>query len=79
MGPPKLEISPCCIAIRENSQTTFRGVINGKAGKAAALPKFSNTLTLSQWGEGADYAQPLALPHLIFFGITPLTLTRRGR
>ena len=33
-----------------------RGVIYGKAGKAAALPKFSDTLTLSQlW---ADYAQP---------------------
>ena len=25
----------------------FRGVINGKAGKAAALPKFSDTLSLS--------------------------------
>ena len=32
-----------------------RGVINGKAGKAAALPKFSDTLTLSQ-PRGADYA-----------------------
>ena len=32
--------------------TKFRGVINGKAGKAAALPKFSDTLTLSQPGEG---------------------------
>ena len=40
----------------------FRGVINGKAGKAAALPKFSDMLTLSQ-PEGADYAHPLALPH----------------
>ena len=29
----------------------YRGVINGKAGKAAALPKFSNALTLSQPGE----------------------------
>ena len=38
----------------------FRGVINGKADKAAALPKFSDTLTLSQPG-GADYAHPLAL------------------
>jgi hypothetical protein len=37
-----------------------RGVINGKAGKATALPKFSDTLTLSQ-PEGADYAGPLAL------------------
>ena len=41
--------------------------------KAVALPKFSDTLTLSQLGE-ADYAQPLALPHLIFFMITPLHL-----
>ena len=38
----------------------FRGVINGKAGKAATLPKFSDALTLSQPG-GADYAHPLAL------------------
>ena len=28
----------------------FRGVINGKAGKTAALPKFSDTLTLSHSG-----------------------------
>jgi hypothetical protein len=34
----------------------YRGVINGKAGKAR--------LTLSQPGEGADYAHPLALPNL---------------
>ena len=40
-----------------------RGVINGKTGKAAALPNFSDTLTLSQ-SEGADYAQLLALHHL---------------
>ena len=33
---------------------------NGKAGEAAALPKFSDTLTLSQ-PEGTDYADPLAL------------------
>ena len=44
----------------------YRGVINGEAGKAAALPKFSDKLTLSQ-SRGADYAQPLALPHLKFF------------
>ena len=42
-----------------------RGVINGNAGKAGALPKFSDTLTLSQSGE-ADYAQPMALPCLFF-------------
>ena len=32
----------------------YKGVINGKAGKTAALPKFSDTLTLSQ-SRGADY------------------------
>jgi hypothetical protein len=48
-----------------------RGVIDGKLGKAAALHKFPNTLTLSQ-SKGANYAQPLALPHLIFFMIMPL-------
>ena len=43
----------------------FRGVINGKAGKAAALPKFSDTLViLSQLGRGADYAHILTLPCL---------------
>ena len=52
----------------------YRGVINGKAGKAAALPKVSDTLTLSQ-SRGADYAQPMALPHLHFLLITPLTIT----
>jgi hypothetical protein len=45
-----------------------RDVINGKA---ATLTKFSDALTLSQpWG--TDYAQPLALPHLKYFVITPL-------
>ena len=50
-----------------------RGVINGKAGKKAALPKFSNALTLSQPGR-ADSAQPLALPYLEFFVSTPLEM-----
>ena len=52
-----------------------RGAINGEAGKAAALLKFSDTLTLSQPG-WADYDQPLALPHLKFFVITPLNRIR---
>ena len=43
-----------------------RGVNNGKAGKAAALPKFSDMLTLSQ-PRVADYAHPLALPHQKMF------------
>jgi hypothetical protein len=34
----------------------FRGVINGVAGKEAALPKFSDMLTLSQEGGGAETA-----------------------
>ena len=36
----------------------YRGKINGKAGKAgkaAALPKFSGTLTLSQLGRGGAH------------------------
>ena len=48
---------------------------NGKLGKAAALPKFSDTLTLSQ-SSGADYAQPMALPHLNFLVITSLTINQ---
>ena len=37
-----------------------------KGGNAAASPKFSDMLTLSQSG-GADYAHPLALPRPNFF------------
>lgn len=39
-----------------------------------ALSKFSDTLTLSQPGpeEGADYAHPLALPHLKISLISPV-------
>ena len=44
-------------------QDLDRGVIIIKAGKAAALPKFSDVLTLSQ-PRGVDYAHPLALPCL---------------
>ena len=43
-----------------------RGLINGKAGKATALPKFSDMLTLFKSG-GADYDQPMALSHLKIF------------
>jgi hypothetical protein len=42
----------------------YRGIINSKAvkaGKAAALAKFSDTVTLSQSG-GADYAIGFASP-----------------
>ena len=38
-------------------------MISGNVGKAAALPKCSDSLALSQL-LGADYAQPLALPDL---------------
>ena len=51
------------LACRFDPLNKGRGVINGKAGKAAALPKFLDALTLSQSG-AADYAQPLALPYL---------------
>ena len=40
-----------------------QGLINGKAGKAAALLKLSDMLTPSYPG-GTDYAHPLALPCL---------------
>jgi hypothetical protein len=46
-------------------------VINGKAGKSAALTKFSDTLTLSQ-PKRADYAHPLELPCLKNSEIMPL-------
>ena len=46
--------------ILHSDSAQCRGVINGKAGKAAALPKFSDTLFLSQ-PEGAEYAHPLDL------------------
>ena len=40
----------------------IRGVINGKAAKAAALPKFSDMLTLSRSGPGgAHYPHPVVL------------------
>ena len=42
------------------------GVINGKAGKVAVLPKFSDMLTQSL-PRGADYDHSLALPHLKFY------------
>ena len=50
-----------------------RGVINGKTGKAVAIPKFSDMLTLSQTG-GADYAHPLALLALKNSLIMPLQM-----
>jgi hypothetical protein len=49
-----------------------RGVINGKAGKAATLPKFSDTLTLSQPEREEDYAHSLAPPRLKFSMLTHL-------
>ena len=51
-------ISPSWLGIEliENpNSANGKGVINGKAGKAVALPKFSDTLILSEPGE-ADYA-----------------------
>ena len=49
----------------------FRGVINGKAGKAAALSKFSDTLTLSQSGLGV---QIMSNQPKIFHVYTPAIL-----
>ena len=46
-----------------------RGVINGKTGKGYLAYIF---WYIDPIREGADYGQPLALPHLNFFVITPL-------
>jgi hypothetical protein len=49
----------------------FRGIINGKAGKVAALPKFFRYINPIST-RGADYGHTLALPHLnIFREYTP--------
>ena len=65
-------VSSCiCYVLASLTSLESSGVINGKTGKAAALPKFLDKLTLSQSG-GADYAKPLALPHLKISVITPL-------
>ena len=48
--------------IENPNSANGKGVINGKAGKAAALPKFSDTLTLSQSGGVGRW--PFALPCL---------------
>ena len=42
------EISYHCKMEKLEPQFIYRGVINGKADKATALPTFSDTLTLSQ-------------------------------
>ena len=68
-----VKINKCRAFVHSEYKKMYRGKINGKAGKAAALPKFSYMLTLSK-SRGADYAQPLALPHLKFFLITLLRL-----
>ena len=47
----------------------MRDVINGQAGKPAALSKVNPILTRI-----ADYAQPLALPHLKYFVIKSLLI-----
>ena len=50
----------------ELNSVIFRGLINGKEGKAAALPKFLDMLTLSQpeGGGGGTLCPPIgfALP-----------------
>ena len=53
--------------------SVIRDAINGKAGKAAALPKFSDTPNLSQPGR-SEYAQPLPLTCPTKSVITPLII-----
>ena len=56
----------------------YRDVINGKAGKTAALSQFLDTYVnpISIKGWGADYAHPLALPQMKFSMTTPLLMQR---
>ena len=55
-------------------RASCRDVINGKVGKAAALPIFFRSVNpISNRGEGADYAHPLALSCLKNSIITPLS------
>ena len=49
-----------------------RGVINGKTGKGSYLASIFWYIDPISIREVADYGQPLALPHLNFFVITPL-------
>ena len=52
-----MTLAPIFKSFKKLKKTAHRGVINDKAGKAAALPKLSDSLTLSQSGK-ADYAHP---------------------
>ena len=52
--------------VKQAALIRHRNVINGKADKAPALHKLSDTLTPSQPGI-TDYAHPIALPHLKSF------------
>ena len=73
MEESSVDVTIVYVRVQSSSSQLYchRGVINGKAGKAAALPKFSDSLTLSQPG-GSDYAHTLALPHLtIFYDYVP--------
>ena len=53
-----VKINKCRAFIYSEYKKMYRGKINGKAGKAAALPKFSGTLTLSQLGRGGGRSFP---------------------
>ena len=58
-----------------NFHYTNRDVINGKEGKTAALPKFSDMLTLSQSG-GGRLCPPISFASPKKILITPLTYIR---
>ena len=44
-----------------DTKENIRGVINGKAGKTAALPKFSDMLTLSHLEQGSFMPQTFVI------------------
>ena len=54
-----------CFSNKHGKNIKTRSVINVKAEKAAALPNLSDMITLFQ-PDGAYYAYPLVLPHLLF-------------
>ena len=65
----------CCLLTQSpgsSESIIFRGVINGKVGKAAALPKNSGTLTLSQLGGLIMTNHWLCFTYVKIFVITPL-------
>ena len=61
----------------ELNSVIFRGLINGKEGKAAALPKFLDMLTLSQPEGGGRHIMPTHWVCYFFYNYAPDVLLFR--